>query len=137
MTYKLPILIRQIKYRIKDNRPRMFLLSMYYLISALKGTFCILEREKGIGIPSARIDRHELAFVKFIKACYGEGEYSIVFCKGGRGGFRLFWRGIIKEDRFIRMHGHISPYLLTHSPVHVWHDIKSKDVNTIEYNSND
>ena len=70
-----------------------------------------------------------MAFVKFVKASYGPGEYSIVLAKGGRGGFKLFWRGIIEHDRFIRLHGHISPYLLSHSPIHSWHDIETKIIN--------
>jgi len=85
--------------------------------------------DKGIG-RDANIDKHELAFVKFLKANYGVGEYSIVICRGGYKGFKLFWRGIIEKDRFIRLSGSVSPYILTHSPVKAWHDLViSKELN--------
>jgi len=103
----------------------MFLMSLYYLMSTLKGDYCILQRhpDKGIG-RDATIDRHELAFVKFLKANYGNSEYSVVICRGGFKGFKLFWRGIIEKDRFIRMSGSISPYLMTLSPMNTWHELK-------------
>ena len=125
--FKLPILIRKIKYREKDNMPRMFRLSLYHLISALQGNYCVLklQPEKGEGIQTARIDRHEKAFVKFLKANYGVGEYSVVICRGGKG-FKLMWRGTIEKDRYIRKSGSMSPYILTHSPIKAWHELKDE-----------
>lgn len=124
--YKLSILIRQIRYREKDNMPRSFLMSMYHLFSSQKGDYSLFELvpDKGIGIPIARVENHEKAFVKFLKRNYGVGEYSIVICRGGKKGFKLFWRGIIQRDRFIRLKGSLSPYLLTLAPVRVWHSIE-------------
>ena len=123
--YKIPLMIRQIKYRIKDNMPRMYLLSLYHLYSDNKGDVCILYRQKGAGMEQVKLDKHELALVKFLKANYGLGEYSIVRCVGGKRGFRLFWWGIIEKDRFIRNKGKMSPYMLSLSPVKSWHSLDS------------
>ena len=109
--------------------PRMFRLSLYHLTSALQGTYCILELQpgKGEGLPIAKIDRHEKAFVKFLKANYGMGEYSVVICRGGKG-FKLMWRGTIEKDRYIRKTGSMSPYILTQSPVKAWHALKEEQI---------
>lgn len=101
-------------------------MSMYHMTSSLKGDYCFFELQpnKGIGIKLAKVDRNERAFVKFLKANYGVGEYSVVIAKGGPG-FKLIWRGIIDKDRFIRIRGSLSPYLLTESPVRAWHSLDS------------
>jgi len=126
MVFKIPLQIRKILYRESDRRPTMHTLSLFDMMSTMVGDYAILQLrpEKGIG-RDAQIDRHELAFVKFLKANYGVGDYSIVICRGGFKGFKLFWRGNIEKDRFIRHSGSISPYLLTHSPVKAWHDLNT------------
>jgi len=127
MASNLSILIRQIKYRKRDNRPTQFMLSHYKIIPTVNGERAHLIRTQGKGFgEDATIDRVESAFIKFLKYNYGEGEFSIVKCKGGYKGFQLFWRGIIKKDRFIRLKGSISPYLMTISPIRVWHSIVTK-----------
>ena len=121
------MLIRKIKYRESDNRPTMYLQAHYNMFSALKGAYAELIKTPGKGIGrDARIARNERAFVKFLKANYGTGDFSVVLCKGGRTGFKRFWRGIIEKDRFKRLTGSISPYLLTISPVRAWHAINIK-----------
>ncbi len=131
MVFKLPLLIRTIKYHEKTGRPRQFLLSNYKLISSLDGVFCyMIFQGKGIGMPRAKVDRHERAFVRFIKANYGDGEYSIVMCRG-RHGFKLFWRGIIEKDRFIRLKGKMSPYIISETPIKNWHNLKALSIDEI------
>lgn len=131
--FKVSLLIRQIKYREKDNRPTMYLLSHYYLVSELKGDCAELIRskktkkgvEKGFG-RDAEIARIESSFARFLRANYGVGEYSVLRVVGGKRGFKLFWRGVVEKDRFIRHGGSIAPHLLTVSPIRAWHDLKNE-----------
>jgi len=67
-----------------------------------KGYFqCVSEK---MGLQTYTITKDEIAFIRFIYQQYGAGDYCIqTWGKGNSKGFRIFWDGIITNDRkFIR-----------------------------------
>lgn len=72
--------------------------------------------------------RSEKDLVKFLKDNHGTGRFSVLFVKKGLKGFRLLWKGTIKERLFRRVKGELGRYIpgMKLSKTKVWHRIDSK-----------
>jgi|GEM_PF-6346620 len=124
------LLIRKIP-RNQGWKKRYFLLSSYVIVGRTSDRVLYLIRShkgenKGFGT-DATLERTEKAFVKFLLANYGVGEYTVAIHRGRRG-LKVFWRGIIEQDRFYRIKGSMAPYIYSVKPTKAWHDIFTKKV---------
>lgn len=82
------------KYRILDN------ITLINVVWRSRKYFKFVSK---VGFKELLITRDELAFVRLINMVYGPGNYCIkCWGKGKETGLRLFWDGLILEDKFYR-----------------------------------
>jgi len=85
------------KYRKEDNL-------RLTCIKNDEGKQMFFVESRKLKLPSTKISRDELAFVRIMKYYYGNGDFCVkLWGKGSNKGFRPFWDGFIdKHGRFFR-----------------------------------